>query len=264
MMFIECFGPVGAGKSTVAKAIDKILLDMGYEVIDLKTAINRGLDRSLLGRLARSIAGPTRRRLLKAFYSYGLYPAYGLRLAITNPALVAAAIQAQLGNGLPWWHKRIIWRLFFNLVIGWAFLNQRLDEGEIVLLEEGPIHRAVNLFAWQMDGLRLDLITQYLEHLPDLGPAVLVDSPLDRCRQRSITRGLPIRLRDKDEVTVTQFFENTANIIALAANYVAGSGRRFFVVDNSGEPGDFELGLDHQLKNKLFSLDGVEIRPVPA
>ena len=263
MIFIEFFGLVGAGKTTVALATEKILLETGHEAIDLVTAIDRCLERSLLGRLARPFVGPAhRKRLLKALYREGISPIYGLRLALVNPVLVAAAIRAQLGNGLPWWHKRRIWRLFFSVLNGRAFLAGRLEENEIVLLEEGSLHRAVNLFAWQMDGVRRDLLAQYLEHLPALDLAVLVEAPIDRCRSRSNGRGLPNRLLNKDEATADRFFENAAHIVVLVASYASASGRPIIIVDNSGEPGGFESELSRQLPSKLLAPGSIEARQV--
>jgi thymidylate kinase len=263
MKFIEFFGLVGAGKTTVAQATEKILLETGYEPIDLKTALGRGMERSLVGRLLRPFTDSARRtRLLKALYRQGVFPLYGMRLALVNPRLVGAAIRAQIGNGLPWWHKRRIWRLFFSVLNGRAFLAGRLEKNEIVLLEEGALHRAINLFAWQMDGLRHDLLAQYLEHLPAFDLAIFVEAPVDHCRQRSDERGLPRRLDNKDDGTADRFFENADQIVDLVASYTSASDRPIIIVDNSGRPGDFEPDFNRQLRNKLFVSSGVEPMPV--
>jgi thymidylate kinase len=264
-MFIEFFGLVGAGKSTVARATEQLLLDAGYETHDLKTAIDRCLERSLLGRLARRYVGPARRRrLLKAIYTYAMYPLYIVRLALVNPSLVIAAIRAQLGNGLPWWHKRIIWRLFFNVVIGREFVGRRLQGNEIVLLEEGPLHRAVNLFAWQMEGIRRDQLAQYLKHLPLLDLAIMVEAPLDSSRRRTASRGLPSRLRGKDEETADRFFENAAYVVILVAAYTSASDRPFIIVDNSGAPGEFEVDLSRRLRRSFNEMANAEAYPILA
>lgn len=265
MMSIEFYGQVGSGKSTVAEAARHLLLEAGFEPIDMKTAIGRCLVRSRLGRLADRFmpAGP-RGRLLKAVYRQGLYPLYSLRLALTRPRLVAAVIRAQLGNGLPWWHKRKIWRLFFNLANGLAFVSGRLAQDEILLLEEGLLHRAVNLFSWQLDGPRTGLVNQYLDHLPVLGLAVRVDAPMASCWQRSNERGLPSRLRPKEDDTAAAFFENAGHVVSLISAHLAGSGRPAIAVDNGGQEGQFEATLGRALSRVLPTLHFTDSWPALA
>ncbi len=265
MKFIEFFGLVGAGKTTVARATGKILWETGHEAIDLKTAVGRCMQRSLVGRLFWPLMGPKlRERWLRALYKHGVLPLYGLRLALVNPRLVSTIIQAQLGNGLPWWHKRRIWRLSFGVLNDRAFLASRLKENEIVLFEEGPLHRAINLFAWQMDGLRRDLVANYLTHLPALDLAIFVVAAEEDCRQRSDDRGLPKRLHNKDDRTTDRFFKNVAHIVVLVDSFTSASERSFIVVDNSGKPGEFEPELDRKLRSKLFMSKSVETLPVVA
>jgi thymidylate kinase len=255
MTFIELYGQVGSGKSTVAQAAQRLFLEAGFEPVDMKTAIARCLARSRLGRLAGRAPDAHRRRLLKGVYRYGLYPLYSLRLALTNPRLFGAVIRAQLGNGLPWWHKRKIWRLFFNLANGLAFVSGRLAQDEIVLLEEGLLHRAVNLFSWHMDGVQDDLLRRYLDHLPVLDLVVYVEAPMDSCRERMLARGLPSRLRPEDDETTAHFFENAGHVVALISAHVAGSGRPAIVVDNGGRRGQFEAALRAALSRAIPALD---------
>lgn len=265
MTTIELFGQVGAGKSTVARAIRRHLREAGYEPVDMKSALHRCLARTWWGRLFGRIApAKARRRLLKAIYSRGLHPLYSLRLALTNPRLFGAVMRAQLGNGLPWWHKRRIWRLFFNQSNGLAFVSGRLDEDEILLLEEGALHRAINLFSWHKDGLRFDLVDQYLEHLPALDLVVRVDAPQESCWQRSQARGLPRRLRQKDDDTKALFFENAGRIVARISAHLAVSGRPAIVVDNGGQRGDFESALGVALRQALADLDAAAAQNVAA
>lgn len=264
MRSIEFYGQVGSGKSTVAQAAQRLLLEAGFEPIDMKTALHRCLDRSRLASLVATFL-PDRYcyRVVKAVYRRVMYPLYSLRLALVNPRLAAAVIGAQLGNGLPWWHKRQIWRLFFNLANGLSFVSGRLAEDEILLLEEGLLHRAINLFSWQMDGVRTGLVKQYLDHLPALDLAVRVEAPLDSCQERMLSRGLPSRLEPKDDQTTTVFFENAGQIVALISNHVAASGRPAIVVDNGGGRGQFEAALAAALSRALPALDRPASRPAP-
>lgn len=265
MKSIEFFGQVGSGKSTVAQAARQTLRDAGFDPIDMKTAIGRCLERSWLGRLTgRFLPAAPRHRLLWAIYRRGLHPVYSLRLALSNPGLFAAVIRAQLGNGLPWWHKRRIWRLVFNQANGLVFVSGRLADDEILLLEEGLLHRAVNLFSWQMDGVRVDLVRQYLERLPILDLAVRVDAPMEICRERTLARGLPSRLRPKDEETTAVFFENADHVLALISAHVVGSGRPVIAVDNGGRRGQFEAALGAALNRALSALDVTTSRPALA
>ena len=265
MRSIEFYGQVGSGKSPVAQVARRLLVEAGFEPIDMKTALHRCLERSRLASLVTTFM-PDRfcYPVAKAVYRRALYPLYSLRLALLKPGLVSAVIRAQLGNGLPWWHKRQIWRLFFNQENGLVFVSSRLAEDEILLLEEGPLHRAVNLFSWQMDGIRAGLVRQYLAHLPELDLAVRVEAPLDQCQARMLARGLPSRLEPKGDETTTVFFENAGQIVALISSHVAASGRPAIVVDNGGERGHFEAALAAALSRALPALSRLASRPAQA
>jgi hypothetical protein len=139
-----------------------------------------------------------------------------------------------------------------------------LDEDEILLLEEGLLHRAINLFSWHQDGPGFDLVDQYLDHVPALNLVVRVDAPQESCWQRSQARGLPSRLRQKDDETTALFFENAGRIVARISAHLAGSGRPAIVVDNGGQRGDFEPALGIALRRALADLDTASSHNVAA
>jgi thymidylate kinase len=261
-MIIELFGQMGAGKTTVSSAVNTILHQRHYRTYDLNEAIILCLERSFLGRSLQRlfpISAGRRARLLKLIYSYGLYPLYWLRFALFNMKLVSEVYQSQIDNRLPWWHRRIILHLFFKIAVAYLFLQDRLRSSEAVILEEGLIHRAVNLYAWQMKGIEHDRVRQYFRLLPAPDWVIQVHAPTDVCAQRCAVRGLPLRLRDKDEDTVALFFQNAAEIVNIAGDYLPASGRTVIMVDNSGCMGEFVPGLERKLETDLFN-SGLQAR----
>jgi thymidylate kinase len=261
-MIIELFGQMGAGKTTVSSTVKNILHQRHYRTYDLSEAIIHCLERSFLGRTLQRLvplSAGRRARLLRLIYLYGVYPLYWMRFTLFNMKLVSVVYQSQFNNRLPWWHRRIILRLFFRIAVAYLFLQDRLRSSEFVILEEGLIHRAVNLYAWHLQGIEHDSVRQYFSLLPALDFVIQVHAPTDVCAQRCAVRGLPLRLRDKDEDTVALFFQNAAEIVNLAADCLSASGCTLIMVDNSGCIDEFIPELERKLETDLFN-SGLQAR----
>jgi hypothetical protein len=257
MMFVEFTGMVGAGKSTLASVLKKFLRDNNFEALSLGEAIIYHMERSLLGRLVYSIAPIAwRTRILYKVYSLGIDTFCRFHFAFENPRLVWQVCASQFHREIPLRHRQLILSLFFKIVGGYQFLRHRLGPNQVVLLEEGLIHRAINLYAWEPKQIDPDLVMTYFCLLPALDLVVLVRAPLEICLERAEARGLPSRLRGKDEPGVDRFMDHSTQIIDIASEFLASADRQVVEVDNGGELEDGiadlckGLGSSHLLVTK--------------
>lgn len=235
LVFVEFVGMVGAGKTTFVDVLERQMREHAFEVLSLDRALRRCSDRSHIGTVITVLAGgsPLAQTILH-LYRRVIGLVYTLLFMIENPHLSLHVSRSQLHRTIPWWHRRIILRLFFGVAADYWYLRHRLNSNEVVILDEGLLHRAINLYAWEPRHLSRDTMMTYLALLPVLDLAVLAKAPLNMCFERATRRGLPIRLRDKDARTVSTFMQQSALIVESIEDYLATTPRHSIVVDNSG------------------------------
>ena len=246
-MLVECTGMVGAGKTTVAAELKQLLAEAGHTALSPAEAAQRCLARSRLGRVsARLTPARWRQRLMRRLLRV-VEVCYRLLFAVMHPQLVWHVLRSQRHREIPWWHRRIIVGLFFEVAGRCAFFRNRLQPGEVVVFEEGFLHRAINLYAWEPKDLDANVVARYFALLPALDLAVIVRAPLDRCMQRASARGLPVRLRDKSRRSIDRFMAHSEAIIGLAAQFLARQRREFVAIDNGGSLEDSLAQLRERL-----------------
>ena len=236
-MFIEFIGMVGAGKTTIAQSLQSLLRDRGYTVLSRGEAVFICLERSFVGRLVHKLV-PTavwRRRILRAFYIGGPRFWNQLYFVLTQPKLTWQIYQSQFRRDIPWWHRRIILNLFFRMAGTYFYLRHRLRPEEIVLLEEGFLHRAVNLYAWEVKELEVGILRSYFSALPVLDLVIFIQTPISVCLERSQMRGHPSRVELQDPKVLERFMAQASRIIQMAADFLANDSREVITIDNSQE-----------------------------
>lgn len=187
MTIVELVGPVGAGKSAVAAALPAALRERGVAVsrLDEVAAANR----------------------LETWL-------WNARFALANPRLAWEAARAAVGAPLPWWHRRLI----LGLVLGVGGKMERARGGpreHVVLVDEGLVHRTVNLFAWYAQPMA-DAVQRYAERVPTDGIFIYVDARPATARRRALARGLPKRLVGRSPAEVSAFISRARRVVEVA------------------------------------------------
>lgn len=234
-MIIELVGAIGAGKSTLAGALQEWLSERGFEALSPADGLSRCLARSPSWRLACRLLylALGERRGRRATVRVGRTLAL-MRFVLAHPRLAWLAARSAGELPLPRWHRRTIRRLFFQVAAEYQFLRGRLRPDEVVVFDEGFVHRAVNLYGWRENGIDRALLSRYFARLPASDLVVLVTAPAEHCAARSRERGLPRRLRGQEEKVISRLLANSALIAGLAAGYLAESERPYLVVENGG------------------------------
>jgi Ser/Thr protein kinase RdoA (MazF antagonist) len=187
-MIVELAGPIGAGKSSLAKGLPEALR-------------TRGVAASHLDDIARFDRPQTW--------------LWNARFAAAYPQLVWAAWRALARAPLPWWHRRLI----FGLVLGVGgrieYARRLVPPHHVVLVDEGLVHRAVNLFGWY-DSPPTEAVRGYISLVPLPDALVAVDADPDAARQRAIARGLPKRLTGRSQEDVDAFVARARDVAGIA------------------------------------------------
>jgi Ser/Thr protein kinase RdoA (MazF antagonist)/ribose 1,5-bisphosphokinase PhnN len=244
----ELVGPVGAGKSTLLRHLERALRERGVMTLPPALAVDRGLGRSAVGPLVRPLLGrpgtaPVTRQLLVDL-------PYGLWTMVRRPRLGLSVARALLGSPLPWWHRRLILRLWLEVAGREAFVRSRLAPGEALVFDEGLVHRAVNLFAWQ-PAATAGAVISYLTRAPRPDLVVVVAASPEVAAERIATRGLPKRLRGRDDVQVAEFLQRARQVLDTTETWLAASGVPMVRIENAGPLDTVPSILDERLRALL-------------
>jgi hypothetical protein len=205
---VEVAGPVGAGKSSLVEPLTRALWERGASARTLEQVAPQG----------------RRRRLL-----------WSVAFGISHPRLVFHATRAMLAAPIPWWHRRIIFGLTMGVGGRLLAAGRRAAEDEWVIVDEGLVHRAVNLFAWRHE-VPTQEVAGYVASVPAGDALVLVQAPAQDELQRALDRGLPKRLVGKSQDDVRAFASRAREVVLLAAGIMEGRGARLVRVETTASP----------------------------
>lgn len=218
-MLLELFGPPGGGKSAVSVILEPLLVERGWTPLRPVAAVDGAIGRSpwlsAPDRLLRRWVPPRRSRMVLVSLPFGA------AFVIRNPGLSLRVASAVWRAPVPWWHRRILLQRFAGLAAWQFFLRTRQQRREVVIFDEGLIHRVVNLFAWRRGPVPIAEATDYLRRIPLPDIALEVTCPPELAGERLTRRGLPVRLRTRDASVVSEFLGNSRRVIALARSVVA-------------------------------------------
>ncbi|MEO6578958.1 MAG: phosphotransferase [Candidatus Limnocylindria bacterium] len=193
MRTIELAGPIGGGKSAAELPLREVLRDRGVDVLTMAEA--------------RRLAGIGRRRRAAA----------AVEFAAGHPRLVAIIARSLIRAPIAWWHRRHIFGLVLRLGAELDLLDEALPSATWVIVDEGWLHRSVNVFAWREPMPSLTEITAYLDRAPISPQVVLIEAPEAMATVRLNARGLPKRLRGRSADEVEQFVRRSRDVLVQAA-----------------------------------------------
>lgn len=235
-MIVEFLGNSGSGKSTLIPILIRLLRDEGLMAMSMTEAIHDDMRKTYLGRIIGSLApqawqGP----ILWRVFSHVNSRLCTAKFALQNPRLMRYVIMSQLRRPIPWQHRRLILRLFFQMVGGYHFLKSRVQPNQILIFDEAFVHRVVHMFVSESEPIKPDQVLEYLKLLPRSDLVILVQSPLDVCLARIHARGLQVRLRDLEAPDIERFMMNAEQGVAIASKYLKEANWEIIEVENDGD-----------------------------
>lgn len=249
-MIIEFTGVPGAGKSTLVPAVKDIVEEHGLIALSRWEAEQRCARRTRIGHAVGWIVVACGGVWLRGV----LYPAMTLsvlRFTVRNPRFVWHVVLSQ------WRHpacrsgrlKRL--RGFFGMAARYELFRNHLEPSEVVVLDEGLAHQAVNLYVSEIDPPNAEFIFRYLSLLPSPDWVIEIRAQLNGCLQRMSVRGMPNRLHGKSEEEVERFLAHAASVLESVSRKLAERGNRLTAVDNIGPLDQCRAGLRRGLEGIL-------------
>lgn len=239
---IELAGGPGAGKTTLLPMVVDAVVDEGLDPVEAARDGRMLAQRTRPGRaVVRWLSDRNRDRALWLIYL--VYATIlGLGLAVARPGLLRMLV-AQAGRPPEAMvSERHVVRWFIRHA-GTERLFRRVGAaGEVLIVDEGYVHRVVQLFTSAVERADLAAVRRYLAQVPPPTLVVVVDAPADLAWKRIRSRGIWDRMSRVDEAALNSFVEHAFEAIALASACARESGWRVTTVDNSSD-GDLAFDL---------------------
>ena len=156
-------------------------------------------------------------------------PAAAARFAARHPGLLVAVATSLLRAPIASWHRGRILLLVLKLGARLDLLRQQLPSEVTVIVDEGWLHRALNVYAWRTQEPSARELDAYLDRAPLGGVIVLVAAEPDIVRARAARRGLPdgwraVRTRDRGVPLARRAHPGTRR--GLTVRHPSGRGAR--------------------------------------
>ena len=230
---VELAGPPGAGKTTVLPAVADVLRRRGLVP---RTPVEAARDlaaRGPVGSLAALLPPTLRGRVLWGIYVVEA-SALGWWRVLRRSGLRSVVRDQRKRPTTAMVAERRIVKWFIRHVGTDALFRRRARTAEVLIVDEGYLHRAVQLFTSPGERATTAVVASYLTSIPPPALAVLVDAPPDVCTRRVAGRGVWPAFTGRTEDEVAAFVENAAITTGVVAEAWAALGNRIVTVDNSG------------------------------
>lgn len=248
-MIVELIGTPGSGKTTMIPVIANLFSEHAYLARTIVKAARPVVSRTFSGRIVSKIFPPSLRDpLLWQLFYYQSYISRN-QFSKEHPELVSFVRKWQFSreisteeieHNLYWW---------FHLTGYYQFLKHRLLPREVLLLDEGFIHRVVQLNASDHETLDIDRLNKYINLVPRPDLVVFVKAPADECEKRVFERGLWTRFQHKSRQQVSQYISNSHLVVNTAIDIINEMDWEVVEIDNSVNgitPTEHELELKLQ------------------
>jgi hypothetical protein len=223
-LVVEFLGLPGSGKTTLSAALVALLEERDLPADSLVGAARDHVRRTRPGRVVARVRPPRLRRFLlwQLFYAFGVVHAF--RFGREDPALVRHALGALAGR-----HDRIRTRAhvlywFFHLCGRYRFMTATSRPGEVLVVDDGFLQRAVHLHATPADPPDPDQVKSYVDLVPKPDLLVLLTVSRTTGERRVYARGIWPHLRHLDAPALSRYLAHAERVVTIAAGEVKRRG----------------------------------------
>ena len=257
-MIVEFMGTPGAGKTTLATALVALLEERGIAAADVVGAARDHVRRTRAGRVIARGEPPrlTDFMLWQTFYLLGVV--HAVRFGVERPTLVGHAFRSQLRPGLPFRTRAHVLYWFVHLCGRYRFLRATSTEREVLVLDDGFLHRAVHLFASPFDQPDASQIRAYVDAIPPPDIVVVAVADWRECERRVRERGIWPHARHLRAAELSRYLERAEQVVDVATRRARERG--WDIIEIATERPD-PNGLDAPLALVLESVTAPEERP---
>lgn len=229
---VELVGTPGAGKTTAAGELLALCRARGLRAMSIVEAARPHAARTLPGRLVAAVA-PERLRgplLWQVFYAASLFAALGA--ALGRSRLIRDAVRSERARSIPATSKRHTLFWFAQLVGRRRFLARRPEPGEVLVVDDGFLHRVVALHASPDGAPDLEAVARYVATIPVPDLVVAVHARPQTCVRRIGERGLWRHRAGMTEDDLVRYVAHADAVVRAAVAAARERGWRIVDVDN--------------------------------
>jgi len=234
-MIIEFIGAPGAGKTTLLPAVIHFFESRSYLAYTTVEAARPFARRTMAGKLVQRLVPAVWQRplLWRVFYLHSI--GHRLSFMAQHPRLIAQVSASQRGRptAADVRQRRVLPWLFHHMGT-YEFLRRYARPDELLLFDEGFIHRVVQLFTSSAEKPTQTQIAAYLDLLPQLDLVIYVQASAATCEQRIYERGLWQRAQHKEPAEVSQFVCHAHEAVELAVAHARSKHWLVLEVANDG------------------------------
>jgi len=244
LLIVEFIGTPGAGKTTLSNELVSSLQEDGIDASTIIGAARVHGHRTFAG---QAIVPFTPRALRRAFLWELFYLLSTLHIApfmLEHFRLTRFVLRTQLGRPIPMAARRRALYWFFQLAGRCRFLRATSRDREILVVDDGFLHRSVNLNASHVEKPDAYQVTAYVDLAPKPDLVVFTVADRDACERRIRERGVWPHRRHLSPAELSRYLRNAELVVGLAVQRARERGWTVVEVNNE------DRGLD-QVKRDL-------------
>jgi thymidylate kinase len=250
-LVVEFFGTPGAGKTTLLKAARTIFQARGFQACSVVEAARPYAQRTFLGKAVNSLspAGYRKQLLWQVFY----YTSFVHRLKFIRKhqqlARYVTHSQKHRPDEAAIRERRVLY-WFHHLMGYYEFLTTHGRPGEVLIWDDGFVHRAVHLHASTVETPNLEDVRTYVGLIPQPDIVIVPCTPLEICEERIMQRGIWKHFQNKSRAELKQYLVSSQQVVNGTVDYIKAKGWTVIEVDNSSN----NPALTHEeLQKKLMN-----------
>jgi len=260
-MIVEFIGTPGAGKTTFMPVVSEYFRSRSSHPYSVIEAARPFAARTTIGKQVQLIPVEKLRRFLlwQIFYSYSYY--YRPRFAARNQTLMQQIVlEYQAQRPITKKDKKHVLHWFLHLTGSFEFLKTYIQTGDVLMFDEGFVHRVVQLFASEIESPDLDSVKRYLDMIPCPDLIIYPKVSSNVCEKRVFKRGVWNRFQTKGREETIKFIQNAHKIVTYAVEYIKIKDWKVIEVDNNGENlAEAEAALKRTLSDSVIQVPGMVV-----
>lgn len=232
---VECIGLPGSGKSTLANGLIECLSDEGANAASLLGwARTRAAQGSILGQIVETVAPRRLRSLMLWWLFYVESLLRGVVRVSASPALrrpvlhqVRRPIRGRVRSHIAFWFVQLVGRR--------EVVSRGAQVSDVMVVDDGFLHRACHLFASHADGPDRAGVQHYAETIPLPDVLVHVGAPPQECVERIRRRGIWKHSNDLTDAELHEYLDRAKTVVDLVVSEVRRRGVQVVEVDGTGD-----------------------------
>ena len=251
-LVVEFFGTPGAGKTTLLKAARTNFQERGLQAYSVVEAARPFVQRTFLGHVVHRLSPAQYRKplLWQVFYYTSLV--YRLRFMRRQKQLVRYVSDSQKRRPVEAAiRERRVLFWFHHLMGYYEFLTAHGRPGEVLIWDDGFVHRAVHLHASTVETPDMADIRTYVDLIPKPDLVIVPCTPLEVCEERIRQRGVWEHFQNKGQAELKRYLTSASQVVNGTVDYIKAKGWNVIEVDNSSN----HLTITHEeLQKKLMNI----------